>query len=114
MSSYSHYDDNDMVIGNKTLHQKQQKKQINNLPGTKELRELEASEQAVLNKISLDQAKEMQRLRGLANLSQKDLNQRMNLPINTIANYESCKCTFNESLYKRIIRYLENCNKNNK
>lgn len=109
MSSYSHYDDKDMVIRNKATIQK--KKTVNNLPGTKEMRELEENDQPGSKKIALDQSKEIERLRCKASLSQKELNQRLCFPINTIADYESGRCVFKEQIYKKIIKYLENCNK---
>ena len=105
----SHYDDRDMVIRNKAIQQKKQVKPVNNLPGTKEMRELEEDDQPSVKKISIDKSKEIQRLRMLAGLSQKELNQRLCYPVNTIANYESGKCVFNEQTFKKIINHLENC-----
>jgi ribosome-binding protein aMBF1 (putative translation factor) len=104
----SHYDNRDMVIGNKSIVQRTQQKHVNNLPGTKELRQLEEDDQAGGKKITLDKSKEIQRLRALTGLSQKELNQKLCYPVNTITDYESGKCAFKEHIYKKIINYLEN------
>lgn len=100
---YSHQDWEPVV-----LKKHIQKKQQNNLPGSKLMKNLsEDGEIPQLKKMSKEQSNAIIAARNAKQLTQKDLANKLNFDISIIKDYESGNVNnFNKTIYNRIMRVL--------
>jgi|TARA_Y100000389_G_scaffold72294_1_gene69070 ribosome-binding protein aMBF1 (putative translation factor) len=90
------------------------KKNYQNMPGTKQLRKLEEDEIVTIEKIKLDDSKLIEQKRTMCKLTQKDLATQLSIPFTIIRDFENGKGEKNKTLFSKINRYLDNKIKNMK
>ena len=86
---------------------------VQNLPGTKFLKKLEEDETVVIPKVSISVSKEIENKRNLCSITQKELANALNIPVNIIKELESGKGDNNKGLINKINNYLNKKIKNN-
>ncbi len=93
------------------------KKTTENLPGSKLLRQLEnddgSEEKVIIPKVSLNDAKNIQTKRNIANLTKKELAKLLNIQSNIINDIENGKCANSKALINKINIFLDKYIKKN-
>ena len=84
---------------------------VQNYSGTNVLKKLENDEISSLPKIDFNISKELIKKRNLVNITQKELAQALNLPINIITELENGKSGINKGLVNKINKYLDKLSK---
>jgi len=96
-----------VIYGNKNNNSNSNSNSTQNYSGTNVLKKLENDEISTLPKIDFNISKELIKKRNLVNITQKQLAQALNLPINIISELENGKSSINKGLVNKINRYLD-------
>jgi len=85
-----------------------QNKKKQNLPGTKIINQLENDEIVKVPKVSYTDSKLIEQKRNTLGISQKELAQSFNVPVNIISDIEKGTSNNNKGLISRINKFLDN------
>lgn len=107
---YSHQDWTTVVV-HKTKAIKQMenknKPKKQNAPGTKEFRKLDGDEIVKPKTVDKNIAKQLQQARCAKKLKQKEVAQRLNVPLSMIQNVENGKAKLNKAFLSRLKKFYE-------
>ena len=95
-------------IGQSKNNQKVVNKNQQNLPGTKVIKQLENDEIVKVPKVSYKDSKVIERKRNELGISQKELAQSFNVPVNIISDIEKSTSNNSKGLIYKINIYLDN------
>lgn len=103
---YSHQDWTTVVVHKtKAIKQMENKPKKQNAPGTKEFRKLDGDEIVKPKTVDKNIAKQLQQARCAKKLKQKEVAQRLNVPLSMIQNVENGKAKLNKAFISKLKKF---------
>jgi len=103
---YSHQDWKTVVVHKtKAIKQMENKPKKQNAPGTKEFRKLDGDEIVKPKTVDKNIAKQLQQARCAKKLKQKEVAQRLNVPLSMIQNVENGKAKLNKAFISKLKKF---------
>jgi ribosome-binding protein aMBF1 (putative translation factor) len=105
---YSHQDWKQVIVKKSKATKKMEAKKNpkkQNAPGTKKFQELDGNEIVKPKMIDKNIAKQLQQARSVKKLKQKEVAQRLNVPVSMIQNIENGKAKLNKAFVNKLKKF---------